>query len=99
MTADSMFIEFCHYDSNVCISISTTRKDQKVAINNDLLSGCLLMIASYPEVSVIPLKTGMKFVFILPGSLHFLLYCSYSIAKGSSLGNFILLLYPIGAPW
>ena len=49
MTADSMFIEFLHCDSIACYSISTTRKDQKVAINNNLLSGCLLMIASYPE--------------------------------------------------
>ena len=57
------------------------------------------MIASHPEVSVIPSKTEMKFALILLGSLYFLLYCSHSIAKGWSLGNFILLLYPIGAPW
>ena len=58
MAAESMVIEFPYYDSTVCISISTTRKDQKVAINTNLLSGCLLMIASYPEVSVNPFEDG-----------------------------------------
>ena len=82
MAADSMFIEFPYYDYTACISISTTRKDQKVAINNNLLSGFLLMIASHPEVSVIPWTTEMKFALILPGSLYFLLYRSHGIAKG-----------------
>ena len=56
MAADSMFIVIPHYDSTVCVSISTTRKDQKVEINHNLNSGCLLVIASYPELSVNPLK-------------------------------------------
>ena len=56
MTADSMFIVIHRYDSIVCVSISTTRKDHKVEINHNLNSGCLLVMASYPELSANPLK-------------------------------------------
>lgn len=77
-----MFIEFPHYDLTVCVSIFTTMKDQKVPINHNLHSCCLLMVASNSEMGVVPLEAGVEFAFILPRILHLILDSSQGIAKG-----------------
>ena len=55
------------------------------------------MIASYPEVSVIPLKTGTKFSFILPKSHNFPSIALIASPRDEALAT--LMLYPISTPW